>query len=483
MPDSLRTIVNRWGPARAAVLGVTGLGIVVLLLLVSRWAAAPAWVPVVQGQPLERVAQITAKLDENTIEYRLEQGGAVVQVREADLARSRVLLAQAGLPSAADPGFELFDRPSWGMTDFTQRINYRRALEGELERSIGEMKGVAGATVHLALSDRSSSRRKSTQEAASVVLRLEPGARTGAELVEAISSLVASSVDGLASERITVLDDTGRLLSAAVEEGQVSGARKRELALRRDMEGYLEQRAEDLVAEVFGPGNVRVRVAAELSFDRTDRTVQKVDPDQQFTTSEERTEVMPAPGQTAGTSASTATYEASRSMEVTSSTGGEIRRMTVAVLLNATAGSEESNPAAVEQLVANAVGLNRGRGDSISVMSVAFSLPAPIADSPEGGMDIIGWIDVLRRPVLGVLGLLLAFVLGMNVLRVVRGALRPVGSATASAAALEPAHAMAALPRMDPPEGRLAQQAMPVVQSQLNPELAARVIRAWARDS
>src|SRR5690606_27364013 len=155
---------------------------------------------------IESVAEVTAKLDEQSIAYELTKGGSEILIAETDLARARVLLAREGLPSKGRPGFELFDQPSWGMTDFTQRINYRRALEGELERTITQMRGVEAAQVHLAISQSTAFRRAENPEAASVVLKLRSGARPAADLVEGIASLIASSVDGLDSDKVTVLD-------------------------------------------------------------------------------------------------------------------------------------------------------------------------------------------------------------------------------------------------------------------------------------
>src|SRR5690606_34044976 len=148
-----RLVIDRLGGPRRLLLVLIGLGAVALIWGISYWATAPSWVPLFQSMELKDAAAVTARLEEAGIEHRLEQDGSLVLVREDELARARVFLAQAGLPATGRPGFELFDQPSWGMTDFTQRVNYRRALEGELERTIGRMQGVEGAEVHLALNE------------------------------------------------------------------------------------------------------------------------------------------------------------------------------------------------------------------------------------------------------------------------------------------------------------------------------------------
>jgi flagellar M-ring protein FliF len=153
MPTALQPYLDRLGGERRALL--IGVGVLAALLIfgLSRWATAPTWVPLFTGLPLETVGDVTQRLDEENVRYRLERGGAEVLVPASDVARARVRLAKDGLPSAGRPGLELFDQPSWGMTDFSQRINYRRALEGELERTIGKMRGVESAQVHLGMQE------------------------------------------------------------------------------------------------------------------------------------------------------------------------------------------------------------------------------------------------------------------------------------------------------------------------------------------
>src|SRR5437773_5879137 len=149
--DLLAPLFDRIGGPRRALVLLVGLGAAALIFGVSRWASEPTWVPAFTGVPLESVGQMTDKLDQAGVKYKLERGGADIMVAATDVAKARVALARGGMPNAGRPGLELFDQPSWGMTDFTQRINYRRALEGELERTIGKMSGIESAQVHLVL--------------------------------------------------------------------------------------------------------------------------------------------------------------------------------------------------------------------------------------------------------------------------------------------------------------------------------------------
>src|SRR5215204_7592384 len=205
MADLAQQMFDRIGGARRAMTLAVGVLAVGLIYGVSKWATAPEWVPVLSGLSIETVGTLTDKLDQAGIKYTLERGGADVSVATSDLARARVTLARDGLPTSGRPGLELFDQPSWSMTDFTQRINYRRALEGELERTIGKMRGVDGAQVHIAMQEGTAFRRSDRPIEASVVLKLQSGQQPPADVVQGIAHLVASSVDGLESDRVTIV--------------------------------------------------------------------------------------------------------------------------------------------------------------------------------------------------------------------------------------------------------------------------------------
>ena len=168
--DSLLDWVRRIGAPRVVgALVVTGVGIAGIWALVA-WGNAPEYVAVVRGVPLEMIAPAQQALTDADVESELSRSGAEVLVRAEDAARARVALAERGVVTSKRPGFEIFDEATWGMTDFTQRINYRRALEGELERSISRMRGISSAEVHLALREGSISQTAGQPAEASVLL-------------------------------------------------------------------------------------------------------------------------------------------------------------------------------------------------------------------------------------------------------------------------------------------------------------------------
>ncbi len=508
MPDVLQSVLDRLTAVfgRRGLVAAVGILAVVVLLLVARWGGGPAWAPVLGNVPLEQMGPLTHALDEAKITYRLTAGGSRVEVAEQDLARARVELASRGLPGDAGHGFELFDQPAWGMTDFTQQINYRRALEGELERTIGEMDGVEGARVHLALHQGSVLRRSDRPTEASVVVRMRSVARPTAALVEGITFLVAGSVDELTSEHVTVLDQGGRLLSRSVENDPEFALSSRQLELRSRMEAYLEEKAEALVTDVVGSGNVRVQVTADLNLDRVDRTIQAVNPDQSLVTREERTEITPGPTDVgAGSVAYKTDYDATRSVERHTSTGGEIKRLSVAVLVNGTstagdgAASSPGEPelARLESLVAAAVGLDRSRGDVITVVGIPFDDDPPMLPPARTGPGVWDLVQMLQRPLLTVLALAAVLFLGLRAIR----AVAPQGRMQQQLAGAPPASSLpsGASPELAAKQGgatvaekgaQLRKQLSPAQAQRMQevtsgvmerPDMAARVVEAWLK--
>lgn len=508
MPTFLQPYVERIGGPRRALIALVGLATVVIILGVSRWATAPVYVPAFSGLPLEEVSAITDKLTAAGIAFRLEQGGAQVVVPASELARTRVLLASEGMPNKGRPGLELFDQPSWGMTDFTQRVNYRRALEGELERTIGKMRGIEAAQVHLALHETQSFRRASDQPGqASVVLRLTSGQTPAADVVQGIAQLVASSVDGMDGERVTVLDDAGRLLSKSDDPSSMAGMTSRQLAMQQEVERYLEGKAEGLVAQLVGAGNARVQVSAAMNFDRVERTVQSVDPERQAVSTEQKAEITPgAEGGAASTNVATS-YENSRSVETVSGAVGNLKRLSVAVLVNdrLVPGADSVTPPTVvarspqeveriEALVRSAVGFDSLRGDVVNVVSMPFA-PAVDMTRPAAVPTLLDRVTEARQSLLGALGLVLAFIVAVLIIR----ALRPApalpaplpqpalaagdaaGEGDDDAAQVRAAQRTAMLePRAPSATMVLRDQILAGVDQ--NPDVAVRLVRSWMKE-
>jgi flagellar M-ring protein FliF len=355
------------------------------------------------------------------------------------------------------------------------------------------MRGVADAQVHLAIQKSSFLRQSEPAAEASVVLALRAGARPDDSMVDGIAFLVASSVEGLTRDNVTVLDDTGRLLSSPDDTGTPSGLTNRQLAVRQDVEGYLEDKAYELVEQMVGPGNATIRVAANLNFDQIGRTVEQLDPDQQVTVSEDRSEITPQTEEQGASSITVNTlYDTPKTVETLNRNGARIERLTVAVLVNhrlvgdADQAQYEPRPpqemAQVEALVRNAVGITDARGDAITVANVPFDRrPPPPPEVEETGMDVFGILQAGVRPGVGLLGLILAFVITLKLLGSLKAAAAaagprslPPGSQTEG---IDGQTTVAAPPPMAPP----TIQAPPKVELS-DPNMTARVVRAWMNE-
>lgn len=518
--DPFQPLLDRVGGPRRAGILLVGLLTAALIFGVSRWATAPVWVPAFAGVPVESVGKMTDKLTEAGIDFQLEKGGAEIQVKTDDLAKARVALAREGLPTAGRPGLELFDQPSWGMTDFTQRINYRRALEGELERTIGKMRGIEQAQVHVAMAENAVFRRSDRPLEASVVLKLAGGETPPADVVRGIAHLVAASVDGLDSEQVTVVDDGGRMLTLDAEDASLAGLTSRQLAVQREVESYLEKKAQSIVGQIVGGANARVQVSALVNFDRVERTVQAVDPDKQAVATEQRAEITPGAQGGAASSNVATSYETTKSTETFSGAIGNVKRLSVAVLVNdrAVPGPRPSalprtsaELARIDTLVRNAVGLDSARGDKLSVVNVAFD-GAPVAVADTVPQDVWGKVAQVQKPLItggALLVILVVAVLTMRALRPARPALDPALARVAAGAAT-PALAAGAAPltadaarALGSGEGERQQQVViagpeahePIVLREVanpvrdqvvaiieqRPEAATRVVRNWLK--
>jgi flagellar M-ring protein FliF len=443
MNPLLESITSRFGGPRQTAIIAIGLVIAAGVYYVSQWATRPVMVPLFANVPVESVKAMTDKLQEAGIVHELDAAGTTILVQSQDVARARVDLAAGELPGGGRPGLELFDKPSWGMTDFTQKVNYRRALEGELERTIGKMQNVKTVQVHLALEDEQLFTQNQRPSKASVTLSMSNGNPPASETVQGIASLVASSVGGLTPEHVTVVDERGRALTMQ-DEGSVAGLTSRQLAVQKEVEDHMESKAADLLSSLVGSGNARVQVSANINFDKVERTVQAVDPDRQAIATEQKSEVAPStPQQGAGYTQSAVSYENTKSVETFSGAIGNVQKLTVAVLVadkmtrNAADTTATAEPvftprtpeelAQIEALVRTALGVDSARGDMVSVVSAPFDMPKTVVarvDSTPAPQDMLGRIQANPKPVVAIAaiaGLVLVALVMVLVLRPKKG--------------------------------------------------------------
>ena len=397
---------------------------------------------------LKEAGTITQALDQAGIKYEARGDGSTIMVERDKVASTRLLLSGKGLPTSGSVGYELFDNaPALGQTDFVQNLNRQRALEGELARTIRSLQGVSSARVHLVLPRRQLFEDEAEQPSASVVIGV--GAREpSAEEVRAIRNLIAGATPNLKPERVTVVDDRGKMLAGGDDASDEAGQAATEQ--RSNAEDRIRKTVKDLVEGVVGPGKARVTVSADLDLDRVTLQEDKYDPDGQVVRSTQTHEENSkdtksetgAPvsaganvpgGQTAasgdnagsqsGQTEETTNYEISHSSKTTITEPGEIKRLSVAVAVDGVTtydkhGKSSYTPRSademkrIDDLVRSAVGFNGQRGDQVTVVNVRFShdddAEGVSANSPLAGFDKN---DVLRGAELFILLVVAALII------------------------------------------------------------------------
>lgn len=408
--DGLRAL----GPARLIGLAVAAVMTVAALLTLTSFSGGEPMTLLYGELDLSESAQIVEHLEKQQIPYQLRGGGREVLVPADRIARARLLLARDALPSGGVVGYEIIDRGT-GMvaSQFEQRMNQLRALEGELTRTIRGIRGVRNARVHIVLPRREPFERQTPQAQASVLLSTSPGG-IDRESVQAITHLVATAVPGLKIDNITIADSRGSLLSHSGEAG-ASRSNDHAEELRRGIEMRISRSVEEILERSTGPGRVRAEATVDLDLDRINETREQFDPEgqvarstQSTTSSNRSTEAannsvsvqnnLPNAdaGQSGGTGSQeqrqdeTTNYEITKTVRNLVRDQAQIRRLSVAVLVD---GIEDKTPTGeivwkarpqeeldqMARLVKTAIGFDAKRGDQFEIVNMRF---APRDDTP-----------------------------------------------------------------------------------------------------
>ncbi len=392
-------------------IGLMLLAVAASLYALVHWQKEADFKPLFTSLAPEDAGAIVQKLKESGVEYRLPESGGAVLVPSARLAEMRLAMATAGLPRSGRIGFELFDKANLGATEFTEHVNYRRALEGELERSIICLAEVEQARVHITFPKESVFLDSQEPAKASVLVKIRPGAHLAAENVQAINHLVASAVEGLTPDAVSVLDMNGNLLGRPKVAGGLEGPESSEAALeyRHKVETDLLAKINSTLEPLLGAGKYRAGVSVECDFAAGEQSEEVYDPARSVMLSSQRSEdssgsafaggvpgtasslprptSRPANGAGRNTRVSeNITYQASRTVKKTRLPAGTVRRMSLAVLVDHELSWQKDKagyqrvlvpPSAdklkvVRDLVTGVTGFNADRGDQITIESLPF---------------------------------------------------------------------------------------------------------------
>ena len=396
-------------------------GVIVIALAMAIMAlvftSAPPYEPLFSELSPKDAGEILDKLREKGIDYRLENGGKTVLIPSNRVYELRVEFAREGLPETGTVGYELFDKQELGVTEFQQQVTYKRALEGELSRTIRSIEGVEKATVMIVLPKERLFEKDQKPATASVQLALRRKAMPRPMTIEAIGHLVANSVEGLEPENVTITDTRGRILSEKRDPNGMLSMSSDQLAFRRKVEHDLEQKALAVLEKRVGPGNATVQVNATLNWSQVEKTIQDVDPEKTVTISEETNEQSgPGGGDNAGSSNSSNTitnYETSKTIQKIVEGVGNISRLSVAVMVNHKTETQTddvqvdllprdaSEMQQLEQLAKMAVGFNEQRNDQFSLVNMEFESPV-VEPEPDGFISWDNLDDILYKALIAV---------------------------------------------------------------------------------
>ncbi len=459
------------------------------------WASRPEWALLYRGLPEETAGEIVNYLKSKNIPYELTPDGSIRVPRDKVL-ELRMEIASQGLVGGPGPGFELFDKGQIGATEFVQKVNYQRALEGELARTIMSLKAVKYARVHLALPRESLFVEEEKPSKASVFVSLKPGYTLTKKEILGIVNLISGAVTGLTPENISIIDATGRILyRGQKEEDSLSATR---LAYQRRLEDRYRSRIAALLTRALGPGKAVAQVSVEVDFDQGAIREETYDPEMAAVVSEsleESQKTTRAQGGPAGVKGALAAkaegnlgqtaqgemssekkvirnYEPSRILKQISISPGKIKRLSVAVLVDEQAISGEEKQAKlewIEKLVKGAVGYNPDRGDVVEVSTFPFRV--------EEVKGPAVWMEYLSRLIKPLLEFLIAVLI---LLLVVRPLLKSILEKKVPTEA-----EMEALEEGEAPELEAEEEAKPLPQEmalgivQSSPERAAILVKKW----
>ncbi len=378
--------------------------------------------PLFTGLATEDASMVVAKLKEQKVPYKLGVNGTTISVPKEKVYDVRLLLAsQNALPGAGGIGMELFDKTNYGMTEFMQGINYKRAIQGELTRTINQMPEIRASRVHIAIPEKTLFTEREREATASVFLKLKQGRELGREQVNGIVQLVAGSIEGLKAENVVVIDSSGKILHKSGDTNSAFNMSGQEYELQRNVEKKIEESVQSMLQTFLMNSKSIVRASVELNLRKVEKVEEEYTPDKAVVTSQKKvreksvngkTKVGGVPGVAAGAAAAAAklkqaapkpeeqnlnetervdeqvNYEVSKTVRKIVEPFGDIKHISLAVLVDGKyekikgpKGEElkyiprsQQELTNVRNLVLRAAGLNEERGDKIEVLNMPFEV-------------------------------------------------------------------------------------------------------------
>lgn len=437
-------LLRRLPLAQRIALGAVTLGAVAALILLVAYANRPTFGILYSNLAPQDAAKIVEKLQEKKIPYQLEDAGKTVLIPKEKIYDVRLALAGEGLPQSSIIGYEIFDRTNLGISDFVQKVNYRRAMEGELARTILGLEEVEAARVHIVVPEKSLFKEDVKPTTASVVLKLKSGKPLRHESIQGIIHLIASSVEGLEPANVTIIDSRGALLSDSEKANTLAARTGTQYDLQQKVESYLAQKAQSMLEGIVGAGNARVQVTAELDFRQVERTLEQYDPDKTVVRSEQITEeknVLKDSSQPSTRNNTVTNYEINKTLEHIVENVGGIKRLSVAAVVNGVPVPQERDGKTVieyqprkpadmvqlEEIVKRAVGYDSTRNDEVSVVNLPFGVGIESDDFFYKDKPGTSWPEVFEDRVYGKLFLLVAMVGAVVILWFLLSKLRAPG--------------------------------------------------------
>jgi flagellar M-ring protein FliF len=533
LPPAVRQILMLVAVAGAVALGV----------MAAFWGQTPNYGLLYGNLNDKDTGGVIEALSKANIPYKIDEGSGAILVPAKQVHEARLKLAGQGLPRGTGVGFEIMDeKPAFGNTQFQEIARYQRAIEGEIARSIMTLSNVQSARVHLAIPRQSAFVREREQPSASVLLNLYSGRPIEPDQVSAIVHLVASSVPNLPTDRVTVIDQKGKLLTSSDATRDLSNS-SNQLEYRRKLEESYARRIEEILTPITGTGSVKAQVAADVDFTITETARESYNPEGHLVRSEQTAEEMNNNGANAGgipgalsnqppgaasvpettkpaaqtlagvvaqakalnqgqtqtasansgpvssSKSATRNYEIDKTISHIKQPTGNIRRLSVAVVVDdiVTVGKKgkvtrtartPEELTRMTSLAREAVGFDEKRGDSVNVTNAAFSMPAAAGAVEEAPWWKQEWLWDIARQVGG--GLLALLLLLLVVRPLLRGLhARPTGAALSTGGVSEDRLSLSAPTQSGMPAGYESQMTAARSAAQQDPKRVAQVVKNW----